>query len=84
MQKYGKKLQGDHRFTIIIGKDTRLSGYMVESALVAGFVAMGADVIFYLALCRPCSCYADTIVKGSDGGYDFCFPQPLRIMGLSF
>ena len=36
---------GHPRFTVVIGKDTRLSGYMVESALVAGFVAMGIDVI---------------------------------------
>jgi phosphoglucosamine mutase len=35
---------GDHRFTVVIGKDTRLSGYMIESALLSGFVSMGADV----------------------------------------
>jgi phosphoglucosamine mutase len=34
-----------HRFTVVIGKDTRLSGYMVESSLVSGFVSMGADVV---------------------------------------
>ncbi|MDP4725160.1 MAG: phosphoglucosamine mutase [Alphaproteobacteria bacterium] len=36
---------GHPKFTVVIGKDTRLSGYMVESALVAGFVTMGIDVI---------------------------------------
>ncbi len=36
---------GHPKFTVVIGKDTRLSGYMVESALVAGFVSMGIDVI---------------------------------------
>jgi phosphoglucosamine mutase len=35
----------DHRATVLIGKDTRLSGYMIESALVAGLVAQGANVI---------------------------------------
>jgi phosphoglucosamine mutase len=35
----------DHQFTVVIGKDTRLSGYMIESALVAGLVAEGANVI---------------------------------------
>lgn len=35
----------DHRFTVVIGKDTRLSGYMVEASLMAGFIAMGCDVI---------------------------------------
>lgn len=38
-------IHGQHRHTVIIGKDTRLSGYMVENALTAGFVAMGMDVI---------------------------------------
>ena len=37
--------RGAHRHTVVIGKDTRLSGYMLEPALVAGFTAMGMDVI---------------------------------------
>jgi len=35
----------DHRHRIIIGKDTRLSGYMLESALVSGICSMGVDVL---------------------------------------
>ncbi len=35
---------GDHRHRVVIGKDTRLSGYMIESALVAGFTSVGMDV----------------------------------------
>ncbi len=38
-------LRGDHRHRVVIGKDTRLSGYMVENALVAGFTSVGMDVI---------------------------------------
>ncbi len=38
-------LRGDHRHRVVIGKDTRLSGYMMESALVAGFASVGMDVI---------------------------------------
>src|SRR5690242_14748281 len=38
-------LRGDHRHRVVIGKDTRLSGYMIEAALVAGFTAVGMDVI---------------------------------------
>ena len=34
-------LRGDHRHRVVIGKDTRLSGYMVENALVAGFNSVG-------------------------------------------
>ncbi len=37
--------RGDHRHTVVIGKDTRLSGYMLEPALTAGFVSVGMDVI---------------------------------------
>ncbi|PIR33788.1 MAG: phosphoglucosamine mutase [Alphaproteobacteria bacterium CG11_big_fil_rev_8_21_14_0_20_44_7] len=37
--------EGTHKHKVIIGKDTRRSGYMVESALVSGFTAMGMDVI---------------------------------------
>ncbi len=35
---------GEHRHRVVIGKDTRLSGYMIENALVAGFTAAGMDV----------------------------------------
>ena len=36
--------RGDHRHRVVIGKDTRLSGYMIENALVAGFTSVGMDV----------------------------------------
>ena len=38
-------LRGQHRHRVVIGKDTRLSGYMMESALVAGFTSVGMDVV---------------------------------------
>jgi phosphoglucosamine mutase len=36
---------GDHRHRVLIGKDTRLSGYMIETALVAGFTSVGMEVL---------------------------------------
>ena len=36
--------RGSHRHRVVIGKDTRLSGYMIENALVAGFTSVGMDV----------------------------------------
>jgi len=36
--------RGNHRHLVVIGKDTRLSGYMLEPALAAGFLSMGMDV----------------------------------------
>lgn len=40
-----KFLRGDHKHRVVIGKDTRLSGYMMESALIAGFTSVGMDVV---------------------------------------
>ncbi len=37
--------RGAHRHRVVIGKDTRLSGYMLENAMVAGFTSVGMDVI---------------------------------------
>jgi phosphoglucosamine mutase len=37
--------RGEHRHRVLIGKDTRLSGYMIETALVAGFTSVGMDVL---------------------------------------
>jgi phosphoglucosamine mutase len=45
--------RGDHRHRVVIGKDTRLSGYMLEPALAAGFIAMGLDVIMTSPLPTP-------------------------------
>ena len=38
-------VRGDHRHRVVSGKDTRLSGYMIENALVAGFTSVGMDVV---------------------------------------
>ncbi len=38
-------LRGSHKHRVVIGKDTRLSGYMLENAMVAGFTAVGMDVV---------------------------------------
>ncbi|MEE1878048.1 phosphoglucosamine mutase [Altererythrobacter litoralis] len=46
-------MRGDHRHRVVIGKDTRLSGYMMENALVAGFTSVGMDVILTGPLPTP-------------------------------
>ncbi len=38
-------LRGDHKHRVVIGKDTRLSGYMMETALISGFTSVGMDVV---------------------------------------
>ncbi len=45
--------RGQHRHRVVIGKDTRLSGYMVEQALSAGFLSVGLDVFFLGPLPTP-------------------------------
>ena len=45
--------RGDYRHRVVIGKDTRLSGYMLEPALTAGFTSMGMDVFLFGPLPTP-------------------------------
>ncbi len=45
--------RGAHRHRVVIGKDTRLSGYMIEPALVAGFTSVGMDVFQFGPLPTP-------------------------------
>ena len=53
-QAAGQHFQrGQHRHRVVIGKDTRLSGYMMENALVAGFTSVGMDVIMTGPLPTP-------------------------------
>ncbi len=46
-------VRGSHRHRVVIGKDTRLSGYMLEPALVAGFIGAGMDVTLVGPLPTP-------------------------------
>src|SRR5215469_14321383 len=45
--------RGEYRHRVVIGKDTRLSGYMIESALVSGFTSVGMDVFLFGPLPTP-------------------------------
>jgi phosphoglucosamine mutase len=45
--------RGDHRHRVVIGKDTRLSGYMIEQAMTAGFLSVGVDVLLLGPLPTP-------------------------------
>jgi len=48
-----KFTRGSHRHLVVIGKDTRLSGYMLEPALTAGFISVGMDVVLLGPLPTP-------------------------------
>jgi phosphoglucosamine mutase len=70
--------RGDHRHRVVIGKDTRLSGYMIENAMVAGFTAMGMDVLLLgpmptpavAMLTRSMRCDIGVMISASHNPYD--------------
>ena len=69
---------GDHRHRVIIGKDTRLSGYMIENALVSGFASVGMDVLVtgpiptpaIAMLTRSMRCDLGVMISASHNPYD--------------
>jgi phosphoglucosamine mutase len=71
--------RGTHRHMVVIGKDTRLSGYMVEPALTAGFIAVGMDVTLVGPLPTPAvamltrSLRADfgVVISASHNNYEY-------------
>ena len=60
-------LRGDHRHRVVIGKDTRLSGYMMESALVAGFTSVGMDVVLLGPMPTPAVAVLTTSMRADLG-----------------
>jgi phosphoglucosamine mutase len=70
--------RGDHRHRVLIGKDTRLSGYMIEYALVAGFTSIGMDVLLtgpiptpgMAMLTRSMRCDIGVMISASHNAYE--------------
>src|SRR4030042_6459092 len=56
-----------HRPRIVIGKDTRLSGYMLENALVAGITSMGADAVIIGPIPTPGIAFITTNLDADAG-----------------
>src|SRR5215468_107309 len=70
MLKLGRaigRVLGDGQATVLIGKDTRISGYMLESALEAGLVAAGADVRLLGPMPTPAVAYLTRSLGGTAG-----------------
>ena len=69
--------RGSHRHRVVIGKDTRLSGYMLENAMVAGFCAAGMDVFLLgpvptpavAMLCRSLRADLGVMISASHNSY---------------
>jgi phosphoglucosamine mutase len=59
--------RGGHRHRAVIGKDTRLSGYMIEQALTAGFLSVGIDVLLLGPLPTPAVGFLTRAMRGDIG-----------------
>ena len=74
--------RGGHRHRVVIGKDTRLSGYMMESALVAGFTSVGVDVIMTGPLPTPAIAMLTREMRADLGVMISASHNPYRDNGL--
>src|SRR3546814_16682074 len=61
-------LRGTHKHRVVIGKDTRLSGYMLENAIVAGFTSVGMDVVQVGPMPTPAVAMPAPPVRPAPGG----------------
>jgi phosphoglucosamine mutase len=76
--------RGDHRHLVVIGKDTRLSGYMVEPALTAGFIAMGMDVVLVGPLPTPAIAMLTRSLRADLGVMISASHNPFEDNGIKF
>src|SRR5262245_17530519 len=75
-------LRGRHK--IVIGKDTRLSGYMLENALSSGILAMGVDVLFIGPLPTPGVAYVTRSLRADAGIVITASHNPYADNGIKF
>src|ERR1700754_2066427 len=59
--------RGEHRHRVVIGKDPRLSGYMIENAMVAGFTSVGMDVLLLGPMPTPAVAMLTRSMRGDLG-----------------
>ncbi|MDW3203906.1 MAG: phosphoglucosamine mutase [Alphaproteobacteria bacterium] len=74
--------RGGHRHRVVIGKDTRLSGYMLENALTAGFSAMGMDVMLLGPLPTPAVAMLTRSMRADVGVMISASHNPYRDNGI--
>ena len=70
--------RGDYRHRVVIGKDTRLSGYMIEKALVAGFTSVGMDVLLLGPMPTPAVAMLTRSMRADLGVMISASHNPLR------
>jgi phosphoglucosamine mutase len=75
---------GNHRHRVIIGKDTRLSGYLLEQALAAGIMSMGVDVALVGPLPTPAIANITTSMRADAGAVISASHNPYQDNGIKF
>lgn len=80
----GKVLQTKGRASVLIGKDTRISGYMFESALEAGFIAAGVDVLLLGPMPTPAVAYLTQTFSADAGIVISASHNPHSDNGIKF
>lgn len=80
----GRVLANGHRKTVIIGKDTRVSGYMLESSLEAGLSAAGVDVRLVGPMPTPGIAYLTQTLRASAGIVISASHNPFEDNGIKF
>lgn len=76
--------RGEHRHRVVIGKDTRLSGYMIEPALTAGFIAAGMDVMLLGPLPTPAMAMLTRSMRADLGVMISASHNPYHDNGVKF
>jgi phosphoglucosamine mutase len=75
---------GSHRHRVVIGKDTRLSGYMIENALVAGFTSVGLDVFLLGPMPTPAVAMLTRSLRADLGVMISASHNPYQDNGIKF
>lgn len=78
------KKDGHRRHRVVIGKDTRLSGYMIENALVAGICSMGVDVLVVGPLPTPGIAFITSSMRADAGVVISASHNPYQDNGIKF
>jgi phosphoglucosamine mutase len=76
--------RGEHRHRVVIGKDTRLSGYLLENALTAGFTAVGMDVFVFGPLPTPAVAMLTRSLRADLGVMITASHNPFADNGIKF
>lgn len=76
--------RGDHRHRVVIGKDTRLSGYMLENALTSGFLSCGMDVVLVGPVPTPAVAMLTPSLRADFGVMISASHNPYEDNGIKF